>query len=399
MNKLTEMNFKDFIKTNWQIINEKKLIDIDTIKSINRGGWYCNFSGKLIKQLDEFNSINKETLEKVKFKYENKNIKKEEEEIEKEELENEKKELEKEKSKKLYEKLLLNSFTVFECGHCFIDYFLFKIIYKNLEYMEKSKIKFSDLFTKCLFSCNKKINRLDMYCVVASSSFVQTTIPVPYKTIDNTIPKNKLKYTIGELGKGDVIDTSGCDGRDLYMFIGNYKFLKVPTVDYYPVWPLKYLKYKGYSYYLCDAPVNEFDELLFENNIKLIKTESDNLFFENCDEKTNTTEPITVDDVDDEEDYRSYAIVESYPNKITIIYGDVQIELKSKINFQSESYYLVEYPFKDANYANMLLFSDLNIISKLSKKEYLIFESSRVYIYDIKKSKKIDILADVLGLL
>ena len=79
------------------------------------------------------------------------------------------------------------------------------------------------------------------------------------------IPRKYLSVLTHEVDVGTVIDTHGYRGFGLYIYGDDQKFHLVPTGDYYPIWPLKYLKLKGYLYYLSLFP--DFDKLEFNNNI------------------------------------------------------------------------------------------------------------------------------------
>ena len=162
-------------------------------------------------------------------------------------------------------------YRVYECGHLILDLYLILTLFDNIQSKNQSKKKNVDAITKCLTSktcpCCESIahsyqssyndkDELQMYLVASGFSCGGTIL------VATIIPQKYLPYLTSLFEKGDVVDCGGYRGTQIFMFNGN-RFKQVPTGEYYPIFPLKYLKLRGYSFYLKYEP----ELLLFDNDI------------------------------------------------------------------------------------------------------------------------------------
>lgn len=175
----------------------------------------------------------------------------------------------------------VKTFRVFPCGHCFLDAGLlcktFDLCAATPAVQIISQLTF--LFQNCLI-CGPhcvydSVNRLRMYVKAPSVNLDA----VQSDSTQNIIPCQFFSAITNELKIGDVVDSSGIRGRGLWIYEGNSRFLKVPVNEEYPIWPLEYLKLRGWAFYLKTIP--HFDELLLPNGLKLV----DNPEFDQGDDK------------------------------------------------------------------------------------------------------------------
>ena len=227
------LKFKKFVDKYYPLPLPENIPPKENLKNFKRKIWYCNFTGSLIPELQEYNS----SPIGIKGK-ENESI-----------------------AGKLYQQGY-TYYRVYPCGHSFIDIMLLSMVYDYLRTVGENfdhELYIKNLEYKCLLCQNNRNDSKSLYYLFTSMN-MGTIILRP------TIPKKYLPALTDEFEKGEVVDTGGYRGLGLYIFNGE-KFVKTETYEYYPIWSLEYLKLRGYRYYLTESPETWYDELKFENEI------------------------------------------------------------------------------------------------------------------------------------
>lgn len=159
-----------------------------------------------------------------------------------------------------------NSFRVFKCGHAFLNINLISGFFDRLK---DPKRTLETVFSQCVICTDKNTwdhkenKRLSMYGL--GTVFDTGTILRPRMVMPEDF------FCLGalahELKVGDVLDVAGYRGTNLLIYEGKHQYLQVNTEEYWPIWPLQYLRLRGYLYYLNF--MERFDALLFGNEVCL----------------------------------------------------------------------------------------------------------------------------------
>jgi len=367
----TSVKFSQFVDKYWHLasLKPKDQPTEDDLMNIKRGRWYCNFTGKPVKELQKFNAV--DNFE-VTFYSEDDDDCYDDDESDDDDTDHPR------LSEQFYKKGY-DSYHVYKCGHCFIDIYLLSGLFDYVNSCYSTMIDLREegedavhehvdkhlrsYYTECLCCQGKRTedDRLSLY-TTSTSLDIGTII-----RRDCVIPKKHLGAISHEIKEGDVIDTDGYRGIGLYIYEGGQIYSKVPTGEYYPIWPIENLKSRGYLYYLTETPESCFDELPFENDIRAIYN-GDHLVF--------------IDDDNDEAwefDEKNNQITVNLTNeKIAMISNDEQ-ELSVE-KMENEDYFKMPYPFYRAKQANLLLYSGLPLKAQLTQNEYLVFKDRNTYI-------------------
>jgi len=312
---------------------------------LKRQVWYCNCSGNFIPELQRFNAY------PVTLNYKSNGL------------------LCAEYYQKGYTK-----YRVYKTGQAFLDIHIIGMLFDYFENSYYSPKPTQEDLIKCIESLagdspfGNVVSRLDMYKKV--NKFSVGTV-----YLRDVVPKNILRYIISECQEGDVIDTDGYRGIGLYIKDGD-SFKKVNRHEYYPIWPLKFLKQRGYMHYLKNTPCTYYDELLFENGISYNQYHSPERFSDSkkgADDKLNPNMYIK----------RENDVVKYYN-------GDNWISL----TMDDDGFYNVLYPFANADQPNSLMKTDLRkeikFRAKISDHDYLIF-SDQIYISDKNDEDRVEL--------
>jgi hypothetical protein len=107
--------------------------------------------------------------------------------------------------------------------------------------------------------------------ILRSMYYLYTSFDPDENTQSHILPEKCLDHVLNLYNDGDVINTDEYRGVGLYICVKGSTishFQQVPCGEYYPIWPLEYLKLRGYRYYL--KFYEYYDELHFEDDIVLI---------------------------------------------------------------------------------------------------------------------------------
>ncbi len=381
---LITKEFKQFVQRYWFLtsLKSQNQPNESDLKSIKRSRWYCNLTGRSIPHLQKFNT-------RTNFDV---TIKEDSEDYD-DHFSNE--------EKACASELLYNggydSYHIFECGHCYIDIHVIAALFDYIEsrHMPMIKLKkmgekavddhvneqLNSFFSKC-FVCGGNRCHDDRLSLYACSTILNTgTVFLPSRIID----KKNFGDICDELKWGDVIDSEGYRGTGLYIYEGNRSYSKVPCDEYYPNWPLEYLKTRGYLYYLTSDFETLFDRLPFDNKIwAYYDFENDHLIFKDSlesDSFTENTDQLIFKDLVESESLESdemdVLITDLEANKVMISSHDYHLTLEK---MAGEDYFSMPYPFANSKQANLLLCSGLNLKTKLTESEYLLFRNKVTYI-------------------
>ena len=375
LNLKTEQNYKQFVEKYWcfsQLKGKTEASEVDLL-NLERGQWYCNLTGKLIPELQKYNTVNDY---KVTIQYT--------QEDEPEEQQNEDDEGNEESESKLSEQFYkkgYNTYHAYQCGHCYLDICVLSGLFDYINYPYSSMIdlkkkgpqavnhyvenKLKNIYNQCMIcgddAKKTEFNRLLIYnlCTDLDCGTIISRCVIPH---------NRLGAICHELTPGDVIDTGGYRGLSLYIYEGNKTFTKVQTEEYFPIWPIEWLKRRGYLYYLTEAPETCYDALPFGNNVQLINGchgPAEICFIEkeaNCDELDYLNEEINVENNESTSQIK-------LGNFIVVVTKNTQGD-----------YFELPYPFDNPKQANTLLLSGLTFKAKLTDTEYLLFRDRQVFI-------------------
>jgi hypothetical protein len=252
------------------------------LRLFTRGRWFCNLTGELVPELQACNNV---TVDGGAAK-------EKKEECGDDRL-----------SKQLYNRGF-NSARVFPCGHAFIDVYLvsaiFEMVNSSFSHMHQLRARGSgaidahvrEQLDSLLRECThcKHNNRpirffgdpealpwawpehLKLY-TLATNLETGSVITNPL-----VIQERHLDVVAREVEPGQVVTISGYRGMGLMIYKGDGEWIDVPREEYYPIWPLEYLKLRGYLYYLNNPIVGRFDGLPFENDVMLVSTGSTHTF-------------------------------------------------------------------------------------------------------------------------
>lgn len=275
------------------------------------------------------------------------------------------------------------NYQVYPCSHCFLDVSLLCALYDNINFCWSPK--FSEERAKQI------INNLDKcpICNPVQKSVLKSLNKnnydeklIPYIVSNELItgsvilrpifPKKYIHHLadLHVFEEGDLVDVDGYRGIGLYILDDDGKFKQVKTGEYYPGWPIKWLKKRGYRYYV-DTCIY-FDAIPFEDNIYLAP---DGKFRKTDQNKFCLVEPPTVDDgfIDD-------SLQEEH--KQTGENSDEENEAENKEDFSSEiiDCETISYPFEDVLQLNLFRKSKKTYKAKLNDKEYLVFSNGNIFL-------------------
>lgn len=340
---------ENFIKDNYPLKSMKHHLDEDQIKKIKRRVWYCNCSDLAIPELQKYNYE-----DEAKYDYVKTDI----------------------ISCQFYEKGYKN-YRIYENGLAFLDIhivcMLFDYLYEHGRYHDYRQKDVDMILDKinedeCPFAKIK--NRKDMYKNVGIKSGgtlsklcfgVQGTI-----LLKNYYCKEYIEHIADEFDDGDVIDTKGYRGLGIHIKIGSW-FEPVDRREYYPIWPLRYLKKRGYLYYLNETEQSCFDELYFDNGISFIPY--DNLFiWTNRKRMEKESEPsITIKNNE-------------------VYYYNEKVKTLDGCN-------IIPYPFVNVDQPNLLakLSKQYKFVCHLTTIELLIFDRGEAFIKNTMNGNQFDL--------
>jgi len=397
MTSRTMIEFDNYIKFFWNLTSIKPNTIPIEILLYKRNGWYCNISGELIPELQNYNRSQEVFLKNEECHFEG-NIN----DFVDEHLEYEIKSRKECLAMKYYNNGY-NSFRIFNCGHCFIDIYLLSCIFDHTKYsrtIANCKELLNKCLYNCLFGCNENTNtatkefKVSLYEI--NNCYDNGTL-----VLRNTIPSNRFKYVVNELEIGDIIDTYGYRGKGIYIYEGNNRFLRVPNFYQYPIWPIEYLKLRGYSYYIKKYEFLSVEILRFENDLVLFLT-NELIDKENKSEYICESRFASYNNLKDIKNYQNgnnniimnmteigqYIIYNNDPLNIIIEIPNEntnpQITIRSiilKRNNINEPFE-IHYPFINCYYANLFLKTGLYMKARLNDNEELRFKNGLVYIYD-----------------
>lgn len=223
---------REFVNTHYPL-KDAQQPDLNKFK---RSVWYCNLSGYWIQKLNPSITPQKETKSKWQSGGE-------------------------------IAKSLFNEgydhYRVFDCGHLILDVYLILTLFDNIKAKRQNTSQIISQSCPCCSSMDKaypspynQSGNLQMYIVSNGLSCGGTV------SLANIIPEPYLPHLTSLFEKGDVVDCRGYRGTNIHMFNGK-RFKPVQTGEYYPIFPLKYLKLRGYGFYLTFQP----ELILFDTDI------------------------------------------------------------------------------------------------------------------------------------
>ncbi len=258
----TSSNQQKFIDQYWPKVLEMKSLSVTNEKKLHeyqRAQWFCNYSGKSVPALQEFNAVKDNKLLTARFTTVDvdSNDEKKTKRL--------KKDISGPFDKLLQNQKYVSEYRVHECGHCFFDIALLCGVYDylNFPYLDPIKAnsggeaeiekfvigKLKHLLTKCGICGDYPKKSSDRYYDELTSLDLGTII-----RSHNVTPIKHLGAISTTLRIGDVVDTRGYRGHGLYIYEGILEgqptFLEVPCGEYYPIWPVYYCQLQGYQYYL-----------------------------------------------------------------------------------------------------------------------------------------------------
>lgn len=343
-----EPRFKAFLDQYWPLPSVNTILTDNDIKAFKRQVWYCSASGLFIPELQKYN------VYPIILTYKQSEL----------------------LCSKFYQQGYTN-YRVYKTGHAFLDIHIIGMLFDyfinsyyspkpTIEDMMKYINKLPDYENNPFVNTN---NVLDMYKLV--TNFSTGTIYVR----DTVIPKKAIKYIGSEFRDGDVVDTSGYRGTGLFIKDGN-EFIPVDRREYYPIWPLKFLRHKGYIHYLKNSFCQYFDELKFENGISFYPY----LGFG----------PTNLENHNDDKNFDTKNYIRFNDGKVQYNH-DMQWLI---LTLNDTGFYDVPYPFANVGQANALMKTDLlNSIkfrANISDHDYLVF-SKTLYIYDSNDSADLNV--------
>jgi hypothetical protein len=230
-----------FYDKHWPIPRPEVQLSDSKIKAIDRVVWYCNISGNPIPELQHFNRSD------VRLEYPT------DDEV---------------LSREFYHRGD-TSYRVYECGHAFLDIHLLCAVFDACVYFsdkDRPSKAFEEMGKACPMCADNHScagNVKNIYGV--SGRYVGGTVHV--KT---TIPKKMLLHIKSEYTEGDVVDTGGYRGLDLWI-LEDGEFKKVETEEYYPIWSMERGKKYGYRKILSGLIWDgaQFDKIELEHGVSL----------------------------------------------------------------------------------------------------------------------------------
>jgi hypothetical protein len=332
MNDIVRKRLHKFHDEHWPILVPKTLKDSKIIE-FNRIVWYCNISGNPIPDLQKFNKSG------IRLEYPTGN----------EVL-----------SMEFYHRGD-KTYRIYPCGHAFLDIHLLCAVFDSCVYSSnknKAFEAFKDMDSKCPMCSNDDScagNTKNIYGVsgqyVGGTVHVKTTIP------EDMLPHLKSVYT-----EGDVVDTGGYRGLDLYI-LENDEFKKVETEEYYPIWTLDRAKKYGYRRLLNGLLWNgeaQFD--LIELDHGLIITPYDEISYQ--DEQIKTEKEGLKKVIFDED------------------MATISFEKSMRMIRKVGKFYRIDKPFESADEFKFYLGLGLPLQIKVSGYDYLTIDPEEEYEYD-----------------
>ena len=227
------------------------------LDNVKRCVWYCNFSGRLVPELQSHNTVNHAVNDASS----------DDDDV-------------------YLSSVYLNNgyrdYNTYQCGHCvYLIYYLSTIFdyinsnYNNMTIVRKNGMemnyakKLVDRLNACPICKNNTINRKNIY-MINNDLHTGTII------VKNTIPKKYLHLLKSEFTEGDIVDTDGYRGIGLYIFF-NKQFKKLNVDEYYAIIPKNITDKYGYITILknlSNVSFNgkpEFDRLYITQNTFLAK--------------------------------------------------------------------------------------------------------------------------------
>jgi len=301
---------------------------INDVSLLPRKVWYCNVSGIFISELQD-------RLGGTQLEIQN----------------NENTEA----AAKLYSSGY-NHYNIYPCGHCILDVFMISILFEHMKFpcIETSVDKSLEYVRKmcpiCPHGSGKSPHGVNLIYYIGTPANSDIVILEP-----TIIPKKYLPYTSENFAEGDIIDTD----TGLCIFDGK-EFVDVRKCEYYPIWPLKYLKQRGYRYYLDFTELQ--DAIPFEENAVFLS--SVGMFIPSSAISCETDEkPI------DAEFFKTLTELEKYD----------RIEIPQRINLSE--FNIVPYPFSDYTTANSYLLGGKHQ-AQINKNELLVFYEGTLLLSD-----------------
>ena len=339
-----ETKFKAFLDKIWPLPDVKDPPTAMEMIEFRRQVWFCNCSGNFIPELQRFNGY------PVTLEYKSNGLRCAE-----------------------YYKKGYTRYRVYKSGQAFLDIHIIGMLFDYVENPNISPKPTQEELLKCIERLSgdapfgKVADRMDMYKVV--KKFSTGTVH-----LRDALPKDILRYIASECQDGNVIDTYGYRGLGLYIKDGD-RFKKVQRHEYYPIWPLKFLKRRGYRYYLKNSPCTDYDELLFENGV----THFPYGYFGYSEAETNFNKLGHSMYVKREGD------VVRYHNEGEWI----------SLTMDDDGFYNVPYPFLTYDQPNALMKTELRkeikFRARISDHDYLVF-SDEIYISDENDEDRAELL-------
>lgn len=314
--------FYRFVDENYPIISDVPIGDTQ------RKIWYCNVSGVFIPELNNEKIHEEQDLGPLSLA-----------------------------AHDLFNNKGYRHYNIYPCGHCVLDVYFLAVIFDKMqfpwhpEWTEKNAIE--------------TIERTTKMCPMIDTPTRSNYYHVSVKLLNEQdflnpliIPERYLKYITHIFKEGEVVSTNGLLDTDLFILY-NSEFKRVRIGEYYPIWPLKFVKIRGYRYYL-NVNNGGFDSLPFDNDVVFLG--SVNKFYP---AERVKSEPGDGDN--------NIIYDELYMDDLQTIRNNNEYKLEIPERFNFSLFTEAPYPFPNCETANSYIKTGARFYSVLNKKETLVF--------------------------